>query len=83
MILTLRSLMSRCESQLNPLASRNSFSGSSSEDGFRQARFEGRNKPLRGGLQCVNGWSPEQKANRLQLDVQDDDSIGISHEAIY
>jgi IS30 family transposase len=29
------------------------------------------------------GWSSEQIANRLKLDVPDDDSMRISHEAIY
>lgn len=29
------------------------------------------------------GWSPEQIANRLQIDFPDDSSMRISHEAIY
>ena len=33
--------------------------------------------------QWVNGWSPEQSANRLQFDFPDDESMRISHEAIY
>lgn len=48
-----------------------------------QAPFKGRNKPQRGGRKWVNGWSPEQIANRLQVDFPDDESMGISLEAIY
>ena len=29
------------------------------------------------------GWSPEQIAHRIKLDFPDDDSMRISHEAIY
>ena len=38
------------------------------------------------GLRSRSGrrsWSPEQIANRLQLDFPDDKSMRISHEAIY
>ena len=48
-----------------------------------QAPFKGRNKPHRGDRSWVNGWSPEQIANRLQIDFPDDESMRISHEAIY
>jgi IS30 family transposase len=48
-----------------------------------QAAFIGRNKPHRSDRKWVNGWSPEQIANRLQVDCQDDSSMRISHEAIY
>jgi IS30 family transposase len=51
--------------------------------GPRQAAFIGRNKPHRGDRKWVNGWSPEQIANRLQIDFPDDQSMRISHEAIY
>lgn len=51
--------------------------------GPRQAPFIGRNKPHRGDRKWVNGWSPEQISNRLQLDFPDDLSMRISHEAIY
>ena len=51
--------------------------------GPRQVPFIGRNKPERGDRKWVNGWSPEQIANRLQLDFPDDKSMRISHEAIY
>jgi len=52
-------------------------------NGPRQAPFIGRNKPHRGDRKWVNGWSPEQIANRLQVDFPDDQSMRISHEAIY
>lgn len=51
--------------------------------GPRQAAFIGRNKPHRGDRKWVNGWSPEQIANRLRLEYPDDPSMRISHEAIY
>lgn len=51
--------------------------------GPQQAPFKGRNKPHRGDRQWVNGWSPEQIAKRLQVDFPDDQSMRISHEAIY
>lgn len=51
--------------------------------GPRQAPFKGRNKPHRGDRKWVNGWSPEQIANRLLIDFPDDESMRISHEAIY
>ncbi|RMQ89558.1 hypothetical protein ALP97_200322 [Pseudomonas salomonii] len=31
----------------------------------------------------VNGWSPEQIANRLKVDFPDDESMRIFHEIIY
>jgi len=51
--------------------------------GPQQAPFKGRNKPHRGDRKWVNGWSPEQIANRLQIDFPDDKSMRISHETIY
>ena len=51
--------------------------------GPRQAQFRGRNKPHCGDRPWVNGWSAEQIANRLQIDFQDDQSMRISHKAIY
>lgn len=45
--------------------------------------FKGRNKPHRGDRKWVNGRSPEQIANRLKTDIPDDESMRISHEAIY
>jgi len=51
--------------------------------GPAHAPFKGRNKPHRGGRKWVNGWSPEQLANRLRVDFPEGDSMRISHEAIY
>jgi len=53
--------------------------------GPRQAPFKGRNKPHRGDRQWVSGWSPEQivQRDRLLVDFPEDQSMRISHEAIY
>jgi IS30 family transposase len=45
--------------------------------------WKGRNKPHRGDRRWVQGWSPEQIGNRLRLDFPDDESMRISHEAVY
>lgn len=49
----------------------------------RQAPLKGRNKPHRSDRKWVNGWSPEQIANRLKVDSPDDESMRIFHEIIY
>lgn len=51
--------------------------------GPRPAPFKGRNTPHRGDRKWVTGWSPEQIALRLQIDFPNDESMRISHEAIY
>lgn len=51
--------------------------------GPQQAPFNGRNKPHRSDRKWVNGWSPEQISNRLKTDFPNDESMRISHEAIY
>ncbi len=45
--------------------------------------WQGRNKPHRGDRRWVQAWSPEQISNRLRVDFPDDESMRISHEAIY
>ena len=45
--------------------------------------WKGRNKPRRQDRRWATAWSPEQISNRLQVDFPDDDSMRISHEAIY
>ena len=45
--------------------------------------WTGRNKPRRADRAWATAWSPEQIANRLVVDFPDDESMRISHEAIY
>jgi len=45
--------------------------------------WTGRNKPHRKDRAWVQAWSPEQIANRIKIDFADDESMRISHEAIY
>jgi transposase, IS30 family len=45
--------------------------------------WKGRNKPHRQDRRWATSWSPEQIANRLPVDFPDDESMRISHEAIY
>jgi IS30 family transposase len=48
-----------------------------------EVRFIGRRHGRRQDRRWARAWSPEQIANRLPLDFPDDDSMRISHEAIY
>ncbi len=45
--------------------------------------WKGRNKPHRQDRRWSTAWSPEQIAHRLPMDFPDDESMRISHEAIY
>lgn len=45
--------------------------------------WKGRNKPRRHDRRWATAWSPEQIARRLPVEFPDDESMRISHEAIY
>jgi IS30 family transposase len=47
------------------------------------ASWKGRNKPRRADRRWATAWSPQQISNRLPMDFPDDESMRISHEAIY
>ena len=46
-------------------------------------QWKGRNKARRQDRRWASAWSPEQIATRLPIDFPDDESMRISHEAIY
>src|SRR5437867_8708372 len=48
-----------------------------------EVRFAGRRHGRRQDRRWATSWSPEQIANRLRVDFPQDDSMRISHEAIY
>ncbi|MBC7279764.1 IS30 family transposase [Nocardioides sp.] len=45
--------------------------------------WKGLNKPHRKDRRWSTAWSPEQISQRLKIDFPDDESMRISHEAIY
>jgi len=45
--------------------------------------WKGRRHGRRKDRRWANAWSPEQIARRLPVDFPDDDTMRISHEAIY
>jgi IS30 family transposase len=48
-----------------------------------EVRFIGRRHGRRADRRWARAWSPEQISNRLRVDFPDDESMRISHEAIY
>jgi transposase InsO family protein len=46
-------------------------------------RWKGRRHGPRKHRRWANAWSPEQIARRLPIDFPDDETLRISHEAIY
>lgn len=51
--------------------------------GPRTPAWKGLNKPHRQDRRWATAWSPEQISHRLRADFPDDESMRISHEAIY
>lgn len=45
--------------------------------------WQGRNKPHRQDRKWATAWSPQQISKRLEVEFPDDESMRISHEAIY
>jgi hypothetical protein len=45
--------------------------------------WKGRRRGRRADRRWARAWSPQQISNRLRLDFPDDDSMRVSHEAIY
>lgn len=51
--------------------------------GPEMPQWQGRNKPHRADRKWSTAWSPQQIAHRLPVEFPDDESMRISHEAIY
>ena len=51
--------------------------------GPKTPAWKGLNKPHRQDRRWATAWSPEQISNRLPVEFPDDESMRISHEAIY
>ena len=51
--------------------------------GPKPAEWKGLNKPHRQDRRWATAWSPEQISHRLRVEFPDDESMRISHEAIY
>ncbi|CAL9453770.1 IS30 family transposase ISPa37 [Streptomyces sp. enrichment culture] len=65
------------------LAGQIRFSDGTPAAGPQAPRWKGRNKPRRRDRRWAMAWSPEQISHRLKADFPDDESMRISHEAIY
>ena len=48
-----------------------------------EVKFKGRRHGRRADRRWARAWSPEQISNRLKVDFPDDETMRISHEAIY
>lgn len=48
-----------------------------------KVRWTGRGRGRRQDRRWATSWSPEQISNRIRIDFPEDDSMRISHEAIY
>jgi IS30 family transposase len=48
-----------------------------------EGRWTGQGKPRRRDRRWARAWSPEQISERLKVDFPDDESMRVSHEAIY
>ena len=57
--------------------------GGTAVTGPRTPAWKGLNKPHRRDRRWATAWSPEQISHRLKVDFPDDESMRISHEAIY
>lgn len=57
--------------------------GGTAVEGPTPAAWKGLNKPHRADRRWSLAWSPEQISHRLKIDFPDDESMRISHEAIY
>jgi IS30 family transposase len=51
--------------------------------GPRTGRWTGQGKPRRQDRRWARAWSPEQISARLKVDFPDDESMRVSHEAVY
>jgi len=65
------------------LAGQISGSDGTTIEGPPPPRWTGMNKPHRKHRAWTQAWSPEQIANRVKVDFPEDESMRISHEAIY
>lgn len=72
-----------CEYVQDRLAGAIRTPGGTSVRGPGTPEWKGRNKPHRADRRWATAWSPEQIARRLPVEFGDDESMRISHEAIY